>query len=266
LTLPLKDDVVTFLNKTRQCRKKAQCESDVSVLKALPQTILMRLHLEVHSPVIERHAFFKQCAADEPYMIHRLCHCAMSEQAVGVGEELFRLGVRCSCMYFAISGECRYVVGIGGDDRPLTVWPGQWLCEAALWVEWEHRGQLNANSACQLSQLDAQEFANIMTGSRVLQLIQRYAGLYAHHLEKENGGAENATDLWGQRMRVVDLVQQAFQPEDDDGSPTSRAIMLRSGQTVSLHDAFLFWKHWTTRRRRWARLWRGCWKPRAQTS
>merc|ERR1719210_2219595 len=113
LSLQLRDDIMTCLSNTKPVKKRAQCEADVSVLKSLPQGILMRLRVEVHIPVIEKHALFMQLICEEPAMVYRLCHCAMSEQTLALGEELFHFGVRCSRMYFAVSGESKYVLGFG---------------------------------------------------------------------------------------------------------------------------------------------------------
>lgn len=169
-------------------------------------------------------------------MVNKVCHRAMSERPLFEGEELFRLGVRCSRMYFTISGESKYVVGCG-DEEPYDVKPQQWLSEASLWVEWEHRGQLNAQTSCEISQLDAAEFTTLMTRSRCLRGIQRYARLYAHYAGRENGGAEFATDLWGQRMRVVELVQKAWGEED----PCSLAMLLWCDKDL-LKTAWSAWK------------------------
>jgi len=243
LSLQLRDDICTFLaSSKKQVKTKVQCESDIASLKTLPEGILMRLRIEVHMPVIERHALFKQCVQDEPSMVYRLCHRAITERGLASGEELFRFGVRCSRMYFMVSGESKYVLGFG-EDEPYKVGPGQWLCEAALWVEWEHRGSLHARSTCEISQLDATEFSTIMTRSQHLYEIQRYARIYAHHAERESGGAEFVIDLWGQRLRVMDMVQKAFKPDETDAeNPASKIMLMWCGETLGISEAFETWK------------------------
>merc|ERR1740121_852010 len=117
-----------------------------------------------------------------------------------------------------------------------------------------------------------------MTRSQNLYEIQRYAHTYAYHAERENGGAEFVIDLWGQRLRVMDLVQKAFKPDEADAeNPASKVMQLWCGEAISLPDAFMAWKHETIVRKRWKRclriplvrrlfefirMWRRCCGPR----
>lgn len=257
LSLQLRDDIINLLSSSRRSqRNRALCEQDVAALEVLPPGLLTRLHIEVHMPVMERHAFFRQCILEEPSMVFRLCHRAMSERVLAAGEELFRFGIGCRCMYFTVSGESKYVVGFG-EEQSYPVGPQQWLCEASLWVEWEHRGQLNAKTVCEISKLDGSEFATIMSRSELLPEIQRYARMYAHHLERENGGAQNVTDNWGQKLRVLDLAQRAFKPPDEeeaDKDPASRLMMLWRDESISISDAFAAWRNFYQRQKQ-NRLW-----------
>merc|ERR1740121_286012 len=96
-----------------------------------------------------------------------------------------------------------------------------------------------------------------MTRSQNLYEIQRYAHTYAYHAERENGGAEFVIDLWGQRLRVMDLVQKAFKPDEADAeNPASKVMQLWCGETFSLSDAFTTWKKVTLARKRWKRCFR----------
>lgn len=260
LSLQLRDTVISFL-ALKQARKRAHCEKDVLALTALPPGIMTRLRIEVHIPIVGKHPLFKQCTDEEPAMMYRLCQRALVERALVAGEELFRLGGSCKHMYFIVSGDCKYVVGFG-EEGTHSVGADHWLCEACLWVAWEHRGQLNSKTVCEITALDAAEFVTIMVRSAAFVEIQRYARMYAHHAERENEGADNVTDLWGQQLRVLDLVQKAFKLEVSQTETTaSKVLQLWSGEDI-LSRALDSWKRWLKEEKRqklwwyrWSRDW-----------
>merc|ERR1719203_644641 len=106
-----------------------------------------------------------------------------------------------------------------------------------------------------------------MTRSTLINEIQRYARIYAHHAEKENGGVEFVTDLWGQRLRIMDVVQKAFKPEEaDTDNAASKVLMLWCGESFNTGAAFAAWKKWLKvekRQRHWWYRWTvGSWLGR----
>jgi len=245
ISLDLRSDIIVYISGKNQNARRALSEANVASLKQLPEHLLERLHIEVQVPVLEGHALFNYLYKEDTAFAHRLCHHAMSERALVVGEELFRFGVRCEKMYIMTSGSGKYTVGYG-EEAPIEVGARQWISEACLWVTWEHRGRLNAASVCELSELNAAEFQTFATRSRHLTELQRYARLYAAHAERENGFAEAISDLWGQRLRVMDLAQKAFRPDEaDDENPANKIMTLWCGNSEftqeKIFDTWHFW-------------------------
>jgi len=62
-------------------------------------------------------------------------------------------------------------------EDAYEVKPGMWLNEAALWLEWIHTGELVATSSCQLLQVGATEFADVVQG---FPEVSSFCALYAH--------------------------------------------------------------------------------------
>merc|ERR1712224_328299 len=89
-------------------------------------------------------------------------------------EVVFLAGDPCSRMYFVVSGQLQYT----SYERPGTrrapeeaqsqrmLCSGDWLCEAALWTSWVHRGDLRVVSDCLLFALDASGFARVVSGHK----------------------------------------------------------------------------------------------------
>mmetsp|Transcript_107891 Transcript_107891/g.270580 ORF Transcript_107891/g.270580 Transcript_107891/m.270580 type:complete len:917 (+) Transcript_107891:146-2896(+) len=248
ISLDLRSDITVCLGTKGTITRRAVCENNVASLKSLPEVLLERLHIEVQVPILEGHALFNHLHKEDTAFVHRLCHHAMSERALAAGEELFRFGVRCEKMYIMVNGTGKYTVGYG-EEAPIEVRTRQWISEASLWVTWEHRGRFNAATVCELSELNAAEFQTFSTRSRFLTELQRYARLYAAHAERENGVAEAISDLWGQRLRVMDLTQKAFRDEEaaGDENPANKLMLLWTGKEFTKEQIFEVWSAWAKR-------------------
>eukprot|EP00434_Breviolum_minutum_P015102 symbB.v1.2.013315.t1/scaffold938.1/size150240/8 len=76
----------------RALEPKKLHECDVVLFKNLPEDLLQRLHSEVYGPVIAMHPLFGHLQGKEDSMMLGICHLAMSERSLVIGEELFRYG------------------------------------------------------------------------------------------------------------------------------------------------------------------------------
>mmetsp|Transcript_61694 Transcript_61694/g.170649 ORF Transcript_61694/g.170649 Transcript_61694/m.170649 type:complete len:355 (+) Transcript_61694:3-1067(+) len=252
ISLKLRHDIITFLGVKSAARRRALNESDIASFRTLPEALLEKLRIEVHAPVLQWHSLFSQLYTEERTVIYLLCHHALCDRTLTVSEDLFKFGVRCTRMYFLITGTAKYTVGYGEREEPPTdVHARQWISEPCLWFTWEHRGKLQAKQVCELSELNALEFQTLMTRSSSLVEVQRYAKLYAHHAERENGGAEHVTDIWGQRLRVMDLVQKSFRPDEaDEDNPASKVMQLWRGNEIPIELVFHAWRVYSLREKR----------------
>lgn len=204
-------------------RKKLH-EADVAAFKNLPEDLLQRLHTEVYGPVIAAHPLFGHLHGKEDTILMGICHLAMSECSLVIGEELFRYGVRGSKMYFIVSGTLAYFFGYS-EKIPKLCSAGRWMCEPVLWCKWEHRGRLTVATTQNLRMLaeqnisslrgefmalNAAEFHQIISQSHLLSYMQAYARIFTAMAVKESGGAADVDDLWGSVQQVSICLHRAF--------------------------------------------------------
>lgn len=65
---------------------------------------------------------------------------------------------------------------------------GAWICEAAIWGSWWHRGRLTAASGCRIMSLNDDQFYKIMArgGAQFLDPMSKYAQVFAKHIANED--------------------------------------------------------------------------------
>merc|ERR1712032_541875 len=108
-----------------------------------------------------------------------MCVDAFVPKTPFLNEKIYRYGDKCSHMYFIVSGTATYwhysaaaqavrVVKIPGDGetsspftRSISVHQGQWLCEASVWLQWLHRGDLSSTNSVSLLVLCTESFAAV---------------------------------------------------------------------------------------------------------
>lgn len=210
VSLELMGRVNTFLRSSKTTANMRLHEKEVLSLKMCPQTLLRRLHDEMYSPHLIKHPLMNKLKLVDSSAIVSICHLAMTERRVHMGEELFRTGMRASCMYFVVAGTASYFPGY--EEYCLAeVTSGHWLCEMVLWTNWDHRGRLTTLSLpVEVLELEAAEFQTILCRSLSIPQVQRYAQLYCSRAAVNCQGRENITDLWGSKSQVGAMVHCAF--------------------------------------------------------
>jgi len=184
-----------------------------------------------------------------------VCNLAMSERSLLIGEELFRCGAKGKAMYFVIAGRLAYFPGYD-EQVPDVVLPSEWLCEAVLWAQWEHRGRLTTDmEVAELMALDAAEFHSIITQTRSVVEIQRYARIFCTRAARECGGSELITDTWGSRGDVAAIARRAFQ-HGDDSHAINKVIMLWDTTGHNKVNVFAAWRQITQTSRHSRKSWR----------
>jgi len=146
VSLALLNCIVSYQKSTKSQERKRLHETDVIIFKTLPEDLLQKLHEEVYAPVISVHPLFQHLAETEESTTSNICHWAMAELSLLVGEELFRCGMRGTKMFFTITGKLAYFLGYD-EQVPQKVFKGQWICEPVLWSNWDHRGRLTVSTA-----------------------------------------------------------------------------------------------------------------------
>ena len=260
--------IQNYQRSMRALEPKKLHECDVVLFKNLPEDLLQRLHSEVYGPVIAMHPLFGHLQGKEDSMMLGICHLAMSERSLVIGEELFRYGTPGSKMYFIVSGTVAYFSGYS-EKMPKLVPANQWMCEPVLWCKWEHRGRLTVATPQylrmfasqaeksmgplrgELMVLDAAEFHAIISRSRVISSLQAYARVFTAMAVKDCGGAAEVDDLWGSYEQVSTCLRRAF-GFGEEAEAASRFKMLWDVGENHWKHCFVAWKQaaWEEHERR----------------
>jgi len=243
MSLSLQNSINIFLQSNKKARMEVASlhEQDIMAFRALPQNLLMRLHEEVFGPIIAEHALLNKLHKAEGMAFGSICHPAMAERTLGVGEELFRCGARGTQMFFLVRGTLNYFWGYQ-EAVPLEVNQGEWMCEAALWTDWVHRGRTTTSlMTCELYTLEASEFQTIVSKTQSLPEIQRYAKFYSSRAVQDSGGAENLTDIWGNKVEVKKVVDRAFDKKSNERTINKVVMLLDSVENRIIH-VFSAWR------------------------
>lgn len=163
--------------RTRSSKKH---EQDVTILEHLPEGLRLDLHTEVYMPVLVPHPLFWHhfhCVKD--HSLARVCDEAMRESYVSEAEKLFDYGADATSMYFFARGDCKYIKGSDLKKATVTDVPDKsQFSEAALWVNWRHKGSIASRGGYEVVELDARIYQAIIAAHSAAIYISRYARLY----------------------------------------------------------------------------------------
>lgn len=141
-------------------RMKLIPEDKIDLFHFVSEPLKVELHFEIYSPVLSVHPFFFRYIEDCPAVMRKVCHAAVQTMQVSHNDVLFSPGEIPihPKVYFIKTGLLQYV-HLSGEE--MRVVPKMWVCEAALWTNWIHRGQLTAITDCRLFALDCKKFQDI---------------------------------------------------------------------------------------------------------
>lgn len=263
VSLALLNCILSYQKSYKQKDKKRLHEGDVAVFKTLPEDLLQKLHEEVYGPILSWHPLFHHLADTEESIVCSLCHLAMSEKSLVIGEELFRSGMRGSKMYFVTSGTLAYFLGYD-EQIPQLVEENSWICEPVLWSPWTHKGRLTIATNTNYSDysnekalerpkaprsgfrgdlmvLDAPEFHTIISQTRSLTQMQTYARIYSAMAVQDCGGAASIDDLWGSVSQIETCLQRAFGLGEEAQAASKLMMLWDTGENTWMH-CFSTWK------------------------
>merc|ERR1712125_45128 len=103
-------------------------------------------------------------------------------------------------MYFVVDGHLHFLHG----KCPAFLHPGDWACEASLWTDWLHCGELSAQTECTIVLLDAVQFQDTASCHPLEKVLAHdYAKCFVdalNHVFHED--TELLTDLDDKRVDV----------------------------------------------------------------
>lgn len=126
----------------------------------------------------------------------------------------------------------------GDNDGDTVLCAGEWLCEAALWFEWKHLGQLTATADSELVGLKADKLQDIMACElQDMWEPGKYARLLGRHIEKTQMAI---TDIvFPDAHALAEFASLAF----DDGSEAEAPEAAAPPRRMSLRR--LRCSHWS---------------------
>eukprot|EP00929_Paragymnodinium_shiwhaense_P096938 TRINITY_DN58697_c0_g1_i1.p1 TRINITY_DN58697_c0_g1~~TRINITY_DN58697_c0_g1_i1.p1 ORF type:complete len:1205 (+),score=229.22 TRINITY_DN58697_c0_g1_i1:103-3717(+) len=181
-------------------------ELDTPLLALISEPLRVDVHMEIYSPLMERHAFFHQFALSAPVAMQELCHSCVTVNRITPGDVLFHAheSPRHPRMYFMISGKVGYSSPFGqiGEEN-LTI--GHWACEATLWTQWVHIGNAVALKESTILSLEVEAFQDVIPKA-VSTFVSTYAKHFVEHL---NEYGTVLTDLRDDYFDIEGTVQHA---------------------------------------------------------
>jgi len=123
--------------------------------------------------------------------IHVVCYRSIVETKSDKEDLLFEDGAAGDCMYFVSAGNLKYRPGelAAEADLPdvhprLSVKPGGWCSEPALWTDWSHVGTMEAVSTCETLQITSTRLMKALDRMpEILEITSDYCRAFHRYLE-----------------------------------------------------------------------------------
>jgi len=167
------------LAQALQTSQRRLREQDVVILDILPASLRTQLMEEVYTPHLAVHPFFSKCSMALSRDFKRLVSVGLKTCTYSITMELIAIGEKGTHMYFILDGMLQYTMD---DSVPTSVLHAKsWLVEAALWLDWKHRGTATCMSNCDFIAIDALKVQEIFKDEVV---VRSYAVQFAKHFQR----------------------------------------------------------------------------------
>jgi len=208
------------VSKKRWVTKRV-CESEVALLRNLPEALVIEIHTQVYMPVLHIHPFFNRFSEDHYNVMLKICHFTTEQRQVHMGTDLFAPNEVASAMLFVTLGTVVYWLDTGvesmseagtpaksvhksisrldvfGKDDDWLFGSDSWFCEGALWMKWLTRGQAKARTHVELVCFDVRKLHAIMK-QELLAFVPfaKYAESCCSFLRDSITSDKKLTDIW----------------------------------------------------------------------
>jgi len=223
-----------------QRHSKSQPEAQVELLRMITEPLRLELNFEIRSKVLMDHPLFFCYNKVNAMGLRKICHVAAERINLSSSDVLFLESEvpAMPCMYFVLHGHMHYNQQGKQECRKIgSASFCSWMCEAALYTPWKHRGTLRAVAESQLLYIDTRKFQEAWQ-SLPTEHLPRYGQAFVDWLNKLDH--DTFTDL-GRRSVLKGLIHEAF-PElvddDEEEGDTRRSASLNSGHTRALARMF----------------------------
>lgn len=222
--------IKSFVKHANFKHDRLQHEADLPLLKALPESLQVRMHNELYRPVLMASPLFSLVNEINWALLSSICHTSLKEKSVPPYFDIFMDNTQTDQALFTVAGRMWYsqdqslndfwteatdTSSLRGDGiRPRSearkkrsrravnerinfIYPETWLSEMALWSEWSHRGYLHSETAADMITLDAERLFRACSKHKgpTLAILQKVAIFSVAHVIKLGEEGENVSDL-----------------------------------------------------------------------
>mmetsp|Transcript_13234 Transcript_13234/g.30162 ORF Transcript_13234/g.30162 Transcript_13234/m.30162 type:complete len:735 (+) Transcript_13234:70-2274(+) len=176
--------VFRILRYSEYAVEHQQCtihEQSLAILALLSDGLRSELSYHIYFSCILKHPLLQEAHDMSELLIQGLVGTVLTRKSVARADVLFEDGMEATHMYYVISGSLTY--SRPQDMRAIDVRPGDWLCEQALWVPWDHCGTAQATSECAVIHIDVPGLGEALCVDPSLwALVGKYASNFAKWL------------------------------------------------------------------------------------
>uniref|UniRef100_A0A7S0A2D9 Cyclic nucleotide-binding domain-containing protein n=1 Tax=Pyrodinium bahamense TaxID=73915 RepID=A0A7S0A2D9_9DINO len=158
--------------KARSSERQRLQVKDVEYLSLVSNSLQEALWHSWCMKHLSGHTFLNSLNLLDSFAVQCLCNSAIKALDYPASDLVFEEGAPGDCMYFLVNGQLRYTPGelapevsLCELDPKLTLDPGSWCSEPALWTVWTHLGTLEASSTSELLSIE---------GSKLLPALERF--------------------------------------------------------------------------------------------
>jgi len=233
----LSSRIAVFMKNASYKHKRLLHEDDLPSLKLMPESLRIRLHDELYMPVLQKSHLFKRVYDADKGVLIRMCHTCFKEASVPPRFDIFIDNTDADRATYTLAGNFVYTQAAfnvfeqaharnkveeqngettgsrksgktaiaGAVDE--SIGPDCWISEMALWSAWRYCGVLVSKTACDMVNLDAEEFIRVCTSHRsaasvILQKVAVLAVAHVENLQREEGRKPSDLsfddDVWAQ--------------------------------------------------------------------
>mmetsp|Transcript_92130 Transcript_92130/g.264041 ORF Transcript_92130/g.264041 Transcript_92130/m.264041 type:complete len:206 (+) Transcript_92130:1564-2181(+) len=203
-------------------------QRDIELLALLTESLSMELASAVVGPAILVHPFFSKYENSSRRAMQQVCSKAASQLRVSSGDVVFSSGEASRRALFVLDGKLVYcketsltVVSRANSRRSAVghasaQFPNAAVAEAALWVSWQHFGELRAVTHSCLVAIDVVKFGEFTKQDQVaLRGSRQCAAMYLQAMHDQEPSA--LSDMMFSCEQIQEMASTSFL--DSCGTP-----------------------------------------------
>mmetsp|Transcript_54410 Transcript_54410/g.126995 ORF Transcript_54410/g.126995 Transcript_54410/m.126995 type:complete len:768 (+) Transcript_54410:89-2392(+) len=237
--LEFRDRVDRWVHHTLESEHAQIRQEDVELLNLLSKPLREEVRAYVHLKTLHGHSFMKLVSSANKSLIRKVSNEAAESTSFAKGDVIFTFGESIDRMGFVVSGKLLYqrrwnpceTTSDGGGSKLIA---RDWFCEVALWTKWHGCGTMEAEEDCQLLEVNASTFRNIVLSNRIMA---KFARLYAEAVVDDlNALAQADVATYSESLDdLIDLYHtgEAVQRVLDENTSSSMPGSFMSYSTLS---------------------------------